>query len=102
MDKCCLKGTENFEKITKSLEILKAVSEPNRLRVLCTLSKTDICVCDLAKKMEVSHNLLSFHLKTLFGAGILDKRRNGNQIFYFINQEWKDRIKSFFKFMNIQ
>lgn len=101
MDNCCIKGTKNFEKITESLDVLKAVSEPNRLRILCTLSKLDICVCDLARKMEVSHNLISFHLKILFEAGILNKKRSGNQIFYCIKQEWKERINHFFKFMNV-
>lgn len=102
MDNCCSQGTKNYSKIESSIEVLKAVSEPNRLRVLCTLSKFDICVCDLAKQMGVSHNLISFHLKTLYEVGILNKKRNGNQIFYCINQEWKERIKYFFKFMDIK
>lgn len=101
MNNCCTKGTKNFEKITESLDVLKAVSEPNRLRILCTLSSLDICVCDLAKKMEVSHNLISFHLKILYEAGILNKKRDGNQIFYCISKEWKERIKHFFEFMDI-
>jgi len=101
MNNCCTRGSKNFEKIGKSLDILKAVSEPNRLRILCNLSKIDICVCDLAGNMEVSHNLISFHLKTLFKAGILDKRKDGNKIFYFIKKEWKERIKHFFSFIDI-
>lgn len=87
MDDCCIKGTKNFEKFDKAIDKVKAVLEPNRLRVLCILSKKNICVCDLAKKMEISHNLLSFHLKTLFEAGILNKHRKGNQIFYFIKAD---------------
>ena len=101
MGSCCKRGSKNFQKIDESLDILKAVSEPNRLRILCTLSKIDICVCDLAKKLEVSHNLISFHLKILYEAGILDKRRDGNQFFYFIKKEWKKKIDHFFSFINI-
>jgi len=101
MDNCCNQGTNNYAQIEKSVELLKAVSEPNRLRILCTLSKTDICVCNLAKKLGISHNLLSFHLKNLYEVGILDKRREGNQFFYFIKEEWKERVNHFFNFVAI-
>lgn len=102
MSTCCSKGTENHDKIESSVELLKAVSEPNRLRVLCTLSRTDLCVCELAQKLEISRHLLSFHLKTLYESGILDKKRDGNQIFFFIKDDWKDRVKYFFKFVGIK
>jgi len=102
MDNCCSKGTQNFSQIEASIELLKAISEPNRLRVLCTLSKTSICVCDLAEKLDISRNLLSFHLKTLYESGILDKRRDGNQIFFFIKDDWKKRVENFFIFVGIK
>ena len=101
MENCCSQGTKNYSQIENSIELLKAVSDPNRLRALCTLSKTEICVCDLAKKLDISRNLLSFHLKTLYEVGILDKRRNGNQFFFFIKDEWKERVDHFFTFVGI-
>lgn len=101
MDNCCKKGSQNFKQIDDSLDLLKAVTEPNRLRVLCILSKMDICVCDLAKKLDVSHNLISHHLKTLYKVAVLDKRREGNQFFYFIKDEWKERISHLFNFVEI-
>lgn len=102
MNNCCSQGTKNYTQIESSIELLKSVSEPNRLRVLCTLSKLEICVCELADKLSISRNLLSFHLKTLFDSGILDKKRVGNQIFFFIKEEWKDRIRHFFDFVGIK
>jgi len=101
MEKCCKKGSNNLKQIDKSVDILKAVTEPNRLRIICVLSKMDISVCDLAKKLDVSHNLISHHLKTLYEAGVLDKRRDGNQFFYFIKDELKGRIRDLFKFVQI-
>lgn len=101
MANCCSKNSKNLKQIDRSVDLLKAVTEPNRLRILCILSRSDICVCDLAKKLDVSHNLISHHLKTLYGAGVLDKRREGNQFFYFIKAEWKPRIKHLFNFVKI-
>lgn len=101
MKKCCQKGSKNFKKIDQSVDILNAVTETNRLRILCVLSKMEICVCDLAKRLDVSHNLISHHLKTLYEAEVLDKRREGNQFFYFIKDQWKSRIKHLYDFVGI-
>lgn len=101
MDYCCNKSSKHFKQIDKSVDLLNAVTEPNRLRILCILSKMDICVCDLAKKLDASHNLISHHLKTLYEVGVLDKRRDGNQFFYFIKEEWKSRIKHLFNLVMI-
>ncbi len=102
MINCCSQETEYYKNIDTSISILKAVSEPNRLRVLCILSKNKICVCDLANKLDLAFNLISFHLKTLKTVGILDKKREGNQIFYFIKPEWKSRVEHFFNFIGIK
>ena len=89
------------DSIGNSLEVLKSVTEPNRIRVLNVLLNEDICVCELATKLGISHNLLSFHLKNLHTTGILSKRRYGNQIFYFINPGWRKRVRYFFQFLEI-
>lgn len=101
MDNCCNKGTDNFTQIDKAKDLLKAVSEPNRLRILCTLSKDDPCVCDLAERLNISRNLLSFHLRSLYKAGIVDKRRDGNKLYFFIKKEWNQRINDLFSFVGI-
>lgn len=99
MNECCVPSTNNSKLIDESIDLLNAVCEPNRLRVLCVLSQNKICVCDLAKELKLASNLLSFHLKVLFEVGILDKRREGNQIFYFIQQDWRTRVEHFFIFI---
>lgn len=84
----------------ESLELLKAVSEPNRLEILKTLANEDICVCELARRMNIKHNLISFHFKILFEAGLLEKERAGNKIFYRIRDDKKTQIKYLFNFLN--
>lgn len=101
MNNCCNKSSKNFKQIDNSIKILNAVTEPNRLRILCILSKIDICVCDLAQRLNVSHNLISHHLKILYDVGVLDKRRKGNKFFYFIKEDLKPRIKHLFDFVEI-
>lgn len=90
-----------MHQVEDPIALLKAVSEPNRLRALYMLSKMEINVTDLAAKLDLTHNLLSFHLKKLISVGILGKRRDGNQFFYFIKPDWHERVDFFFKFVKI-
>ena len=101
MNTCCKQDTKNYKKIEESVDILKAISEPNRLKILCSLLNENICVCDLASKLGIAQNLLSFHLKNLFDEGILEKKRDGNYIYYIINKDWEKRIKKLFQFLDI-
>lgn len=102
MNACCQGNSKTYRKIEESVDTLNAISEPNRLRILCTLSKEEICVCDLAQKLNMQQNLVSFHLKTLYDVGILEKKREGNNIFYFIKKDWKKRVENIFEFLDIK
>lgn len=81
---CCDDSSPQFKKIEDSAKLLKIISDVNRIKILCILSQEQICVCDLAERLEVAQNLVSHHLKVLEDADILEKKRDGNQIFYFI------------------
>ena len=102
MNKCCQGNNKTYKKIEESVDILKAISEPNRLRILCAVSKQKICVCDLAKGLGMQQNLVSFHLKTLYDVGILEKIKEGNNRYYLIKNEWKKRVESIFEFLDIK
>jgi ArsR family transcriptional regulator len=102
MKDCCQKNSKNYEKIEGSVDILKAIGESNRLKILCSLSKNKICVCDLAEQLDMPQNLLSFHLKSLYEVGILEKKREGNYIYYVIKEEWKPKIEKIFEFLDIK
>ncbi|HOY46812.1 MAG TPA: metalloregulator ArsR/SmtB family transcription factor [Candidatus Dojkabacteria bacterium] len=81
--------------------MLNAIADPNRVKVLRILADKRICVIDLAQELGISHNLLSFHLKKLVKAGILNKERSGNCYYYFITKHWEERINHLLKFLNI-
>jgi len=102
MNNCCKNNKKNYKKIDESTDLLKAISEPNRLRILCVLSKKKICVCDLAEELNIPQNLISFHLKTLYDVGILKKERDGNTIYYVIKKDWEKRIEKIFEFLDIK
>jgi ArsR family transcriptional regulator len=89
---CCDNNSPKFKKIEDSTRLLKAITDANRIKILCILSKEKICVCDLAKRLDLAQNLVSHHLKVMQEVGLLEKQREGSQIYYFIIDSQKKRI----------
>ena len=64
---------------------LKALSDPNRLRIIDRLRSGERCVCDLQDALDTGQSLLSFHLKTLKDARLVVDRREGRWAHYRLN-----------------
>ena len=73
----------------KTLDLIAAgfhaLSEPLRIRVLELLRQQELCVCDLCEALGVTQSKLSFHLKTLKEAGLVNARQEGRWIYYSLN-----------------
>ncbi|TVP62124.1 MAG: ArsR family transcriptional regulator [Nodularia sp. (in: Bacteria)] len=59
-----------------------ALSDPIRIGVLELLRKREQCVCDLCDALGVNQSKLSFHLKNLKEAGLVNARQEGRWIYY--------------------
>jgi len=70
---------------TEVVVIFKALSDPLRLQVIERLREQEMCVCDLCDRINVSQSKLSFHLKALKEAGLIDSRQQGRWIYYRLN-----------------
>lgn len=73
----------------------KALSDPNRLRILDRLRSGERCVCDLQDALEAGQSLLSFHLKTLKEAGLVIDRREGRWAHYRLNPAALAELEAF-------
>lgn len=67
--------------------IFHALSDTKRLRILEILRSGECCVCDLAGSLDIRQSLLSFHLRTLRDAGLVNDRKEGRWVHYALNQE---------------
>lgn len=68
-----------------SARILKALSDPNRLRLLSIIKAGDggeACVCDLTAPLELGQPTVSHHLKILVDAGFLKREKRGTWAYY--------------------
>ena len=89
--------------------VLKALSEPNRLRIFATLMDGDSCNCELQETLGLASNLLSHHLRVLEKAGLVHSRRDrvdGRWIYYSVDRaaatHWQDWFNTLFNPANIQ
>jgi DNA-binding transcriptional ArsR family regulator len=65
----------------------KALADPTRLTLAAALADTDeLCVCDLAWVAGRPENLVSHHLRTLRGAGLVSSRRDGKMVVYAVTE----------------
>lgn len=62
--------------------VFHALSDARRLRILTVLQSGERCVCDLQADVGLAQSLLSFHLKALREAGLVDVRRSGRWAHY--------------------
>jgi DNA-binding transcriptional ArsR family regulator len=65
----------------------QALGDPTRLMVADALAGApELCVCDLSWIVGRSQNLVSHHLRSLRGAGLVDYRRDGKMAFYALTE----------------
>lgn len=73
----------------------KALSDPNRLRIIDRLRGGERCVCELTDALDAGQSLLSFHLKCLKDAGLVTDRRDGRWAYYTLNTEALREVEQF-------
>ena len=66
-----------------TLNILKALSDMNRLRIVSALSRYDeLCACQITEVLQVTGATASRHLSILQKAGLLDSRKEGRWVYF--------------------
>ena len=71
-----------MDAIEYSAEILKAISQPTRLRIIELLRDGEHCVCEIFPAIGHEQSNTSRHLQMMLKSGILRQRKEGLKIFY--------------------
>jgi DNA-binding transcriptional ArsR family regulator len=85
--------------LEEAIGLLKALADPNRLRILDVLMQGDSCNCELNDLLGLKPNLLSHHLRVLRKTGLINSRRDaidGRWIYYAVDKEVIRRWQSWF------
>lgn len=97
---CCtpLAGSTMSEDDAAELErLFKLIADRSRLRILNALAQADgepVCVCEFTELLRVSQPTVSHHLKQLTEAGLLERERRGNYVYFSLRPGALDRIAS--------
>lgn len=65
-------------------EILKALGQPTRLKIVDFLRDGERCVCEIFPAIEEEQSNTSRHLNMMLAAGVLSRRKEGLKIYYAI------------------
>jgi ArsR family transcriptional regulator len=68
----------------KFTEVMKALSDPNRVKIIKILQHRFMCVCELRELLQVSQPTVSKHLKILERAGLVNSKKDGLWVDYFL------------------
>ena len=82
------------EQALRMAAVAKAIGDPIRLQLIDVLRKHagKVCVYELIPLFDVSQPTLSFHLKKLRDAGLVDSERRGLWAYYYVLPEALDEL----------
>jgi ArsR family transcriptional regulator len=83
-------STEDQKFVMSVASILKALGDPNRLRILMCLSayaEGQPCVNDLSRILGISQPAVSQHIKVLKGIGLVEPRKRGFHVYHRIDAD---------------
>lgn len=63
-------------------ELFKMFGDSTRVKILCALTRSELCVCDIARLLSVSQSAVSHQLRVLKGSRLVKFRRDGKTVFY--------------------
>ena len=66
------------------IKVMKALSDPNRIKIIKMLQHKMMCVCELQAALKVAQPTVSKHLKILEEAGLVDYQKDGLWVNYFL------------------
>jgi ArsR family transcriptional regulator len=99
---CCAplaKPTLTDEQAADLERVFKALADRNRVKILNVLVQAgehDVCVCELMPALGVGQSTVSYHLKLLVDAGLLERERRGTFGFYRLSPGALERIGAIF------
>jgi len=63
-------------------ELFKVFGDCTRIKILCALFESELCVCDIADVLGMSQSAISHQLRVLKQTRLVKYRREGKTVFY--------------------
>jgi len=73
-------------------ELFKVFGDSTRIKILCVLFETEMCVCDIAELLNMTQSAISHQLRVLKNARLVKYRKEGKVVFYSLDDEHVKQI----------
>ncbi len=80
-------------------ELFKALSEPNRLRILSLLLEDEMCVCEIEACLSLTQSNISRHLNSLKNCGILENYKKAQWVYYRTSERFKSENSELWQYL---
>lgn len=64
------------------IRVMKALSDPNRVKAVKLLLRRELCVCELTEVLGLAQPTVSKHMKILEDAGLVESRKEKAWVIY--------------------
>lgn len=81
------------EKLYDLAELFKVFGDTTRIKIICALFESEMCVCDLSALLNMTQSAISHQLRVLKSARLVKFRRAGKVVYYSLDD---DHIKHIF------
>ncbi len=76
-----------YSEVENLSSLLKSISHPIRLKILCLLQEKELTVGEIRNEVETTHANISQHLSILRNQGVIDFKKDSNFIYNRIADE---------------
>jgi ArsR family transcriptional regulator len=63
-------------------ELFKVFGDSTRVKIICALFESEMCVCDIAQVLGMNQSAISHQLRVLKQARLVKYRREGKTVYY--------------------
>jgi DNA-binding transcriptional ArsR family regulator len=74
-------------------DVFKALSDPMRWNIVCQMAAVDELACTtLERTLPITKPTISYHIKVLYHAGLVEVRKEGRYYFYRLRRDVLDQM----------
>lgn len=73
------------EKLYDLAELFKVFGDSTRIKILWALKESEMCVCDIAVLLNMTHSAISHQLRVLKKARLVKSNKVGKVVFYSLD-----------------
>ncbi|HEX3017392.1 MAG TPA: metalloregulator ArsR/SmtB family transcription factor [Caproicibacter sp.] len=82
-----LQSMPDLDTLFSLAELFKLFGDTTRIRIMCALFNSELCVCDIAEILGMGQSAISHQLRLLRAEHLVRVRRSGKQSYYSLDDD---------------